>query len=188
MELEAERVGAEQERLILAQIGRREVRRVVGEVERVAVPMQHGEIFFGQRSEAGFPPRVAQRERLPADLLEAGGVDARAQRGRHQLGAEADAEGRQAAGEAFADHCDLMREKRVDVGLVNADRAPEDDQQVGRRRVDLCQRIARRVDMADRDAAFRQQGREYAQILEPDMRHHGRGPQLPSGGITRHFR
>src|SRR6185437_13717172 len=86
----------------LVQIARRrgEEPGAFGQVEGIAMPMQHRRVV-AQRRQARGAPRIGELKRRPADLFAPAGIDARTERPRHELAAEADAEHRPAGGEAL---------------------------------------------------------------------------------------
>src|SRR5690606_25875553 len=93
------------ERLVAADGRRREPFGTLGQVERVAMPMQHRDVGeVAQRRGAALGRQV---ERRPAYFLRSRRVDAGAERSRHELGAEADAERGSARVQARAQQLDF---------------------------------------------------------------------------------
>ncbi len=177
MELERQRRGPPSEGLVRAERACGEARRPRRDVEGVAVPVQHrGAVEMRKR------PCLAlgrERDRCPADLLDAHGGDARVEGRCHELGAEADAEHRAPGGKTSLDQRDLAREERIGVGLIGADRPAQDHQQVGRRRVGPGEVLHGGIEIGDVMAAPGEQRAQQAQVLERDMAqrqhlgHHG---------------
>src|SRR5690606_9606808 len=98
MELQREPVVADRERLVLAERRRGEMHGAAGQGERIAVPVQH--VAAAAMAQARLAAGGRELDRRPADLLDAGRVDARAERARHELRPEANAERELARGEA----------------------------------------------------------------------------------------
>jgi hypothetical protein len=85
-----------------------------------------------KRRQQQFSTLVCELQRRPADLLHRARGNAGAERRRHHLRAQANAERRLAGSQPRRHRGDLVGDERIDVGFINADRTAEDDQQIGR--------------------------------------------------------
>jgi len=128
MELEGEGVVAEGEGLLVVEFGFCEMDGAGGEIEGVAMPVEDGKAGGDERVEPGRRGGVGcGLERGPADFRAAlAGIDARAEGGGHELGAEADAEDGFLGLDAAGDEGDFVFEEWVVVVVVDADGAAED--------------------------------------------------------------
>src|SRR6185369_9875046 len=100
------------ERLVRADLRRRQMDRAGRQVERVAVPVQH-HLARAQAAQRRLAPDADEVDRRPADLAPVVGIDARAGAGRHQLRAEADAQRRLVALGQAGQKLDLARQERM---------------------------------------------------------------------------
>jgi hypothetical protein len=177
VELKSDRVSTERKRLIWTRRRRGEAFGAGWELEEVAMPVQDGQsIQVAQRSvAAGF----GQFDRRPADFLNAGG-DARAEGNGHELGAQANAERRRAGCESGAQRLDLRIQKGVEVALIGADRAAEDNQQISRLGLDRPQFVDAGVEVANAVAGNLQRACKGAEVLEVHMPDCQSGSQFTS--------
>lgn len=143
-------------------------RRGGGQIEGVAMPVQNGR-FAAQGRQAGRAAGLGQRHRPPADFLEVAGIDAAAQRFRHQLRAEADAERRPLPTEAMLDQRDFTDNEGVVLGLVDADRAAENDHEICIPDRGVVEVVDRGIAERDVPALALHDGREQAQILKRNV-------------------
>src|SRR5690348_5309246 len=183
MELECETVTANGERLVGRARRRREMRRARRQIERIAVPVQHArprrEFSQGRGAAGG-----TQIDAGPADLLEAGGVHLGAERTRHELRAETDAEHRLARLETFFDQRDFRLEERIAVLLVDADRPAEHDKEVAIGNIGGAEIVDRRVAIACLISACRQRRTESVEVLERDVADGDGGRHQPRPGAA----
>src|SRR5690606_36617929 len=164
VELEAQDVRPQRERLVgEAGCGGQPV-GPGGRLEPVAVPVQHGGAV--QVLERGRLPFRRQVQRRVADVLAAGGDDAGPGGAGDQLGAQADAQGGGSRGDPPGDECGLLAEEAVGAGLVDPDGAAEDDEQVGAEQLRLVQRVDAGIAVGDPVAAPLQPRAEDPQVLD----------------------
>lgn len=128
MELEGKHVRAERKRLIAAHLHRSKPFRSCGKIECVAMPVQHRHAI--QMSQSTRPPCLGESHRRPTDFFGRAGINASAERSRHQLCAKANAQCRLFVIEPLFKQCDLRPEERILVVLIGADRTAEHHQQV----------------------------------------------------------
>src|SRR5579883_975594 len=179
MTLEGEAVPLPGEGLLSVARRRSEMDGALRQIEGIAMPVQHRRV--AERCQAGGAASLAQKQRRPADLLAAAGIDAGAQGACHHLGTETDAEHGSPRGEAFADRVELVGDEGIDLLFIGADRPAEDDQEIGRRDVRGLEIIDRRLAIGDGPAAALQHRGKAAEILEGDM---ADGDGLGHGGYS----
>ncbi len=135
-------------------------------------------------------------EAPPPDLLSGPRIHARPEGLRHQLGAEAHAEGRAVVGEAFRDEGAFVREVGVGRGVREADGAAEDDEEV---RLARAPEPVARVDVLDPMTAGTNRRRPDPEVLEKDVAQrddshasmlsaHARDPAAGTKGLGAVFR
>ena len=145
MELESDRPRAELERLVRAAGAPRQVDGAGGEVEGLAVPVENRRRRREAKDVAGDDHRL---DRKPADLARGVPVDARPQRARDELRAEADPEHRHAAAHGRGDEALLADEPGELALVVDAHRPAHGDHHVDgvRRRRRVAGEESRRVE------------------------------------------
>ena len=171
MELQAEREVLDREGLMRAQRRRREARAPGGDLELVAVPVQH-RLALRQRRERRFAAGVGQGQRREADLLAAMRHRPHrcAERPRHQLRAQADAQQRPPRGEAPTDQRQLVVQIRIQRVVIRADRAAEHHEQVDRVQVHVPQVVHAGVPREEaREAARLEHRPEQAEVFESQV-------------------
>ncbi len=154
MKLQRQQVGTAPERLMRI-VGRRcQQLDIVGQVERIAVPMQHRHI--DQMAQRRRRARAIYADRCEAQFHMPAGIDRRAQRRRDHLTAQAHAQGRSVGGEPRSELIDLERYPGMDVRFIDAHRPAHHDKQIGIAQIhvrkigagdiDPVDKIARRLD------------------------------------------
>jgi hypothetical protein len=175
VELQAERSRPDAERLDGAQFGRCEALRARRQVAIIAMPVQHGQAF--EARERRRAASVRQFDRRIANLLARAGSDPRAERRRHELRPQTHAEDGPLLIETAADRLDLFDKKRVGVSFVDAERAPEHDQEIRGKQGGIGQVVDARLDIGERVAGFGKGVAPDADVLERDMTDRKRRPR-----------
>ena len=169
VELEAVGVVAPAERLLFATGRCREVRGAVGDVEAIAMPLEHRRIAT-QRGQHRIGSAVfGGLQAMPADLGAFHAMDRRAQHVRQQLRAEADAEHRLALREHAFDREQFGAQVRAVDAVLDVHRSAEHDQPAIAVDVGLRFGIALEVGEADAVAATADQRIERAERLGGDV-------------------
>jgi len=97
------------------------------------------------------------------------GIDARTQRRRHHLRAEANAEDRLAALQPRAHQCDFFGNEGIFRAVVHADRTAEHHQQIGCGDRSRGQRVDTGLDIVDVEAGLLQYRSKVAEIFKGEM-------------------
>ena len=164
--------------------GAGQVHGAFGNVELVAMPMEHGDaVQFGEgRGQA----RIGKRERRKADFLDAQRVDPGAQRSRNELRAQADAQQRLAAVQPAAHGRQLLGDEGIKRLVIGTYGSAQHDEQVGTPQVQGVKLADAGIDVLHFVAAAGELGMQGAQVFEVDVAQrdgffHGRN----SGGYRR---
>jgi len=167
VELKGEGVPTHCECLIFIELGASKMESSSGEVEGVAVPMEHMEIPDEERGKPGGGWLRAGLDREPADFRAVRpGVDSCTESRDHELGSKADAQSRPVRREAPAKRFDFCGHVRVIAGVINADGSAHDDEQIGVLGLRQGKTRSRQVDGLDRKAAPVQYWPQRTEILE----------------------
>lgn len=109
----------------------------------------------------------------PADLLGAAGIDPAAERRGHQLATEADAQQWPVLLQSTFDQAKFGDQKRIGIGVADADRAAKHDQEIGLldigTQVSVGEVGARHIDQRNVPALAVQQRGQQAEVFERDM-------------------
>jgi hypothetical protein len=101
-----------------------------GQVEGIAVPVQHLPVGLGQRGQRRTPTSFRGRDRRPADFARAR-IHARTGSGCNQLRTQARTDHWPLCMKTVTNDGDLGFEPRIGFGLIDADRAAEHHKQIG---------------------------------------------------------
>ena len=118
------------ERLVFVAGGAGETHRALGQVERVGVKLEHLDVEREGPEDRVAARGLAEEDRIDAELGLRPAEHSRAERGRQQLGSQANAEVRTSRRDGLADRPLLRHEPRVRVLLVDAHRPSHDHEQV----------------------------------------------------------
>ena len=157
------------EGLVAAQVGGGQALGTFGQIEGVAVPVQHGGKGAVERGQHGGCAFGGELQGLPADFLGGAGVDARAERTGHELCTEADAQRGAIGLQAGAQQVQFVVEEGVEGFLVGADGPAEHDEQIGRESIQTREGVDACIEILHGVAAGAQQGGEGSQILEGNV-------------------
>lgn len=152
------------------------VMRVAGEaagafrqIERIAMPMQHLGALAGELGQRGAEAFGRQRDLAPADLFHRPLVNSGAERGGHELCAEADAEHGLATRQAPLDQLDLGRQEAIGGDIADPDRPAEHHDEIGIANRAVGKLVRAGLAVGDIPAAPIEHPGEIAEILEGDM-------------------
>lgn len=145
----------------------RQRRDAIGQLELIAVPVQHG--LVAERAQRRSLALRRQRDRGVADLLAPHRLDAGSHRSRDQLRSQADAQHRPLRGQPLTQELQLIDKEGVALVVLGSYRPTQNDQQIDLAQIDLPQFIYPEVVVVDTPALGLHQRCEQAEIFESQM-------------------